>query len=185
MQGLFNVWNHYLPTWTNRVLSATGRRKPTLMLRQSLQRQSMSCPCWTALRYWTREIPLLQVRCCHLSQPSHCKPSCRALTGSLHQMHRSSCVDIFKIYDTAFRGLSFVWQRRWSVEMNVCVIFTSHFINAVRLIRGMNSCVGTINASHLFKFQLWFCLTCFCLIQIVGHAYSRKIIFGWWLMHIS
>ncbi len=108
MQRLLNFWNHYLPSWTNRVLSARGRRKPALMLRQSLQLQSMSFPSLTAVRYWIWEIPLLQVRCCHLSQPSHCKPSCRALTGSLHQMQRSPCVDIFNIYDTAFRGLSFV-----------------------------------------------------------------------------
>ena len=59
------------------------------MLRQSSQRQSISCAYLTAFRYCCREIPLLHILCCHRSQPSHCSPSCLARTGSLQRMHKS------------------------------------------------------------------------------------------------
>lgn len=59
------------------------------MLRQSIQRQSITCPFLTAFLYCCREIPLLHVLCCHRSHPSHWMPSCLARTGSLQRMHKS------------------------------------------------------------------------------------------------
>ena len=79
--------------WVTRILSATGRRNPALMFLQSTQCQSniISTFHWCAI--FGRVIPLPHLRYCHLSHPSHSNPSCRALTGSLHRMHRS-CADM-------------------------------------------------------------------------------------------
>ena len=92
-----SVWLYeleYSHSSTSLVLSAAGNKNPALKLRQSTQRQSISSPHLTAVRYAISEIPLLQVRCCHLSQQSHNSPCCRALTGSLQRMQLSSA-DIF------------------------------------------------------------------------------------------
>ena len=86
-------WKYlYSPNWVTCILSATGRRNiKSLIFLQSMQRQSISRPNFTDVRYSV--IPLSHIWCCHLSHPLHNNPSCRALTGSLHQMHRS-CADM-------------------------------------------------------------------------------------------
>ena len=71
------------------MLSATGKRNPVLILRQSTQRHSISCPALAAFLYSSQDTSLLHVLCCHLSQPSHWRPYCLALTSSLQPMHES------------------------------------------------------------------------------------------------
>jgi len=53
---------------------------------QLVHLQSMSDLVFTACLYASLLIPILQVRCCHLVQTSHCKASWRGLTAAVHSM---------------------------------------------------------------------------------------------------
>ncbi len=132
-----SVWLYeleYSRSWTNLVLSAAGNRNPALKLRQSSHRQSISSPHLTAVRYAISEIPLLQVRCCHLSQQSHNSPCCRALTGCLHQIQLSSA------------DISSVWRSKTS-DCSVAVV-------NVRV-----NMVYTCNAFYTIVFGYWWLMT--------------------------
>ena len=50
----------------------------------------MSVPARTAFLYSGRDMPVLQTRCCHFWQPSHCRASWRVVTINVHAMHKSS-----------------------------------------------------------------------------------------------
>ena len=76
-------------TSSNLVLSKSGSAFSCGTSKHKEQCQSMAWPDLTASLYTLCEIPVWQVRCCHLRQVSHCRPSWRALTGIPQQIQLS------------------------------------------------------------------------------------------------